>query len=353
MESNVKRLNELRNSLDKIDDEILRLISKRNKIIRKVGLVKKKLNLSLHDPKREEEIIQRLKKKFPEVNKSLIKTIFNIIFFVSKSQQLKNSSMKRGNLLKTLIRSKPLIIAGPCAVESEDQILRIAKKLSFMDIKLLRGGVFKPRTSPKSFQGLGFNGLIHMRKAANKYNMFVVTEVMDAYQLDLCYDLIDVIQIGSRNMSSYSFLKYVGKRTAKDQKPVLLKRGFASTLKELLCAAEYIIKSGNPNVILCLRGIRTFEQLDSDMRNTSDLSAILELKMKTKLPVIFDPSHSTGNSKYVLDISKAALQLGADGLIIECHDQPEKALVDGKQSVNPSQLRELIYFIEKLVQVRK
>ncbi|MCL5992404.1 MAG: 3-deoxy-7-phosphoheptulonate synthase [Bacteroidetes bacterium] len=237
-----------------------------------------------------------------------------------------------------------VIIAGPCAVETSEQIKRLAGILKKLGIKFFRAGAFKPRTSPKNFQGLGIEGLQLIRKTADENGLYVVSEIMDNAELENCYNLIDVIQIGSRSMASYGFLKLIGKATAKDQKPVLLKRGFNATLQELLYAAEYISNEGNPNIILCLRGIRTFEQIDSAMRFTPDLASIIELKEKTGLPVLFDPSHSSGDAKYVEQLSKAALLLGADGLLVEVHDEPEKALSDGKQAILPDVLKEIIEF---------
>lgn len=234
------------------------------------------------------------------------------------------------------------MIAGPCSVESREQISRIAAELSAMGIKFLRGGAFKPRTSPDSFQGLGSEGIKYIREAAEANGMFVVTEVLDTEELEECYDKIDVIQIGSRNMASFGLLKTIGKKTAADKKPALLKRGFSSTLGELIHAADYIRNEGNPNVFLCLRGIRTFEQIDSIFRFTPDLASIVELKQRTDMPVLFDPSHSTGDSKYVNQIAKAALNLGADGLLIESHYNPENALTDAKQCVLPESLKELL-----------
>jgi 3-deoxy-7-phosphoheptulonate synthase len=237
---------------------------------------------------------------------------------------------------------RPLIIAGPCAVESKEQIFSIAKELADNGIKFLRGGAFKPRTSPDTFQGLGDKGIELIREAADKYSMFVVSEVLEIDQLDRNYDKIDIVQIGSRNMASYGFLKQIGKKTAVDKKPILLKRGFGSTIKEFLFAARYIIDEGNPNVILCLRGIRTFEQIHSELRFTPDLATILEIKEQSDLPVIFDPSHSTGSVKYVEQIAKAALGLGADGLLIETHINPEEAMSDKEQCVLPKDLFEIL-----------
>ncbi|MDC1067936.1 3-deoxy-7-phosphoheptulonate synthase [Candidatus Kapabacteria bacterium] len=257
------------------------------------------------------------------------------------------NSTRTKEILK-VIDSGPFIIAGPCSIESEEQIHRTAQDLSSKSVRLLRGGAFKPRTSPYSFQGLGYEGLKFMREAADLNDMFVVSEVLESDQLTNHHELIDIIQIGSRNMSSFGLLKQVGRITAPTGKPVLLKRGFSATISELLNAAEYIINEGNPNVILCLRGIRTFEQIDSYFRFTPDLGSIVELKEKTNLKVIYDPSHATGNAKYVTQFSKAAIQLGADGLIIESHYKPEEAKSDKLQCVHPSEVGNIISSISQL-----
>lgn len=241
-------------------------------------------------------------------------------------------------MLNQVLNNIPFIIAGPCSIESEYQINRIAEELSSAGIRLLRGGAFKPRTSPESFQGLGKEGLVYMREAADKNNMFVVSEVLETEQLEANYDMIDMIQIGSRNMSSTGFLKQVGKMSSKDQKPVLLKRGFSATLDELLSAADYILHEGNENIILCLRGIRTFEQINSSFRFTPDLASILELREKTNLKIIFDPSHAAGQARYIRKISDAALSLGVDGLIIESHYDPENAKSDKDQCILPKEV---------------
>ena len=250
--------------------------------------------------------------------------------------------MNKSQEIVKLLQEKPIIISGPCSIESESQIHRIAKELSESGVRFLRGGAFKPRTSPEAFQGLGSQGLKFMREAADLNDMFVVTEVLESNQLEEHYDKIDMIQIGSRNMSSFGFLKEIGRKTALDQKPVLLKRGFSATIKELLLASQYIIREGNPNVLLCLRGIRTFEQIDSTFRFTPDLGSIVELKTKTELPVIFDPSHATGKAEFVPTFSKAALNLGADGLLIESHYDPENAKSDKDQCILPSEVSELV-----------
>ncbi len=239
-----------------------------------------------------------------------------------------------------------VVIAGPCAVESWEQISSLAKLLKGMGIKYLRAGAFKPRTSPMSFQGLGLEGQRLLKKAAEENDMLVVSEILDSSLIDDCYDLIDIVQIGSRNMAAYHLLKNIGKKTAVDHKPVLLKRGFNSTLNELILASGYISKEGNSNIILCLRGIRTFEQIDSKLRYTPDLASILELKTLTDYPVIFDPSHSSGDASFVEAISKAALVLGANGLLIEVHQEPHKALSDGQQSILPTVIKNIVSYVE-------
>ena len=227
------------------------------------------------------------------------------------------------------------MIAGPCSVEGEEQMMRIAKSLSEMGIDLLRGGAFKPRTSPYSFQGLGVEGLKYLRQAADEYDMLVVTELMDLRDLDAVYEHADIIQIGARNMYNYSLLKELGKV----DKPILLKRGLSATIKEFLMSAEYILSHGNPNVILCERGIRTFE---TATRNTFDINAIPVLKEKSHLPVCADPSHGTGVRSYVKPIARAAVAAGADSVMVEVHYNPEIAKSDAAQTLYLDQFKELL-----------
>ena len=227
------------------------------------------------------------------------------------------------------------VMAGPCSVESEQQIDTIAAKVAALGIKVLRGGAFKPRTSPYSFQGLGFEGLKLLRCAADKYNLLVVSEVMDQTQIPMMLDYVDVLQVGARNMQNYNLLKDL----AKAPKPVLLKRGISATIEELLLSAEYIMSGGNYNVVLCERGIRTFE---SYTRNTLDLSAIPVIKKLSHLPIVVDPSHGTGRRDKVTPMARAAVAAGADGLLLEVHHDPEKALSDGAQSLYPEQLKQLM-----------
>ena len=218
------------------------------------------------------------------------------------------------------------VIAGPCSVESEDQIMRAAEAVARAGGKLLRGGAYKPRTSPYDFQGLEQNGLKLLRKAKEATGLAIVTEVMSDRNVPMVADYADILQIGARNMQNFSLLKALGEV----RKPILLKRGISSTVRELLMSAEYIVAHGNPSVILCERGIRTFE---TETRNTCDITAIAVLKELTHLPVILDPSHATGRRNLVPPLARAGVAIGADGLIVEVHPDPERAWSDGKQSL--------------------
>ena len=238
------------------------------------------------------------------------------------------------------------IIAGPCAIESEEQVDETAKALSGLGVKLLRGGAFKPRTSPYSFCGLGEEGLKIIRKVADKYSMGTVTEVTNPAQIPLMLGYVDIFQVGARNMQNFDLLRALGKIN----KPVILKRGLAATIEEWLMAAEYILSEGNPNVILCERGIRTFERIT---RNTLDLCAIPVIKKLSHLPVIVDPSHGTGLRDKIAPMSKAAVAAGCDGLITEVHDNPEKALCDGAQSLYPEQFGILYDEVKQIGKVVK
>jgi 3-deoxy-7-phosphoheptulonate synthase len=234
-----------------------------------------------------------------------------------------------------------LIIAGPCAVENREQLNLSADAVHHAGAKILRGGAFKPRTSPYKFQGLGEEGLIMLREVSDRTGMPVVTEVMDTRQVELVARYADMIQIGSRNMQNYPLLKEAGML----RKPVLLKRGMMATIEEFLLAAEYILSQGNDQVILCERGIRTFE---TTTRNTLDLSAIPVLKRLCHLPVIVDPSHGTGHRWMVSAMAKAAIAVGADGLIVEVHCNPEEALCDGQQSLSPDEFAMMMNDLKKI-----
>jgi 3-deoxy-7-phosphoheptulonate synthase len=231
----------------------------------------------------------------------------------------------------------PEIVAagGPCAVESASQISEIAERVAQAGAKLLRGGAFKPRSSPYSFQGMGEDGLKLLRAAADRNGLLVVSEVMDPSQIEVMVPYVDVLQVGARNMQNYYLLRALGEI----QKPVLLKRGMSATIEELLLSAEYIMAGGNYNVILCERGIRTF---DTYMRNTMDIAAIPVIKQLSHLPVVADPSHGTGRRDKVGAMARASVAAGADGLLIEVHQDPERALSDGAQSLYPDQFAQLM-----------
>ena len=231
-------------------------------------------------------------------------------------------------------KEKIVVIGGPCSVEGEESIMRIAKEVKEAGGCMLRGGAYKPRTSPYSFQGMGLEGLKCMYKAKQAYNMPIVSELMSEKKLDEFEEYVDLIQVAARNMQNFDLLKALGK----SKKPVLLKRGLANTMEEWIMAAEYIMAGGNENVIMCERGIRTFETYT---RNTLDLSVIPIIKSKTHLPIIIDPSHATGDRKLVESMSLAAIAAGADGLIIEVHDNPECAWSDGAQSVTPDAFKKI------------
>ena len=240
------------------------------------------------------------------------------------------------------IGSKQLTaIAGPCAIESEKQMDTIASALSKLGVKILRGGAFKPRTGPYSFQGLGRKGLEIIRNAADKHGMAVITEIVDVRDIDIVSQKADIIQIGARNMQNFELLKEVGN----SQKPVLLKRGPSATIEEFLLAAEYILSHGNPNVILCERGIRTFEK---ETRNTLALATVPLVKQSSHLPIIVDPSHATGKKSLIEPMTKAAIAAGADGFIIEVHPTPEKAKSDAQQQLTPKEFEKLMKNIQPI-----
>lgn len=236
------------------------------------------------------------------------------------------------------------MIAGPCTIESEEQIEECARLMASYGVKIIRGGAFKPRTSPYSFQGLGEEGLKLIRKAADKYNLAVTSEVMEINQIPLFLKYADILQVGARNMQNFNLLKEL----SKVNKPVMLKRGLSATINEWLMAAEYILSGGNREVILCERGIRTFEVAT---RNTLDLCAIPVVKKLSHLPVIVDPSHGTGLRDKVAPMSLASVAAGCDGLMLEVHNKPDCALCDGAQSLYPEQFNELYQKLKKLAPV--
>jgi 3-deoxy-7-phosphoheptulonate synthase len=227
-----------------------------------------------------------------------------------------------------------VLMAGPCTIESREQVDAIAPLVKAAGARIMRGGAFKPRTSPYAFQGMGEEGLRYIREAATRHGLMVVSEVMDRSQIAMMSEYVDILQVGARNMQNFDLLKDLGKT----RKPVLLKRGMSATIEELLLSAEYILSGGNTNVILCERGIRTFERAT---RNTLDISAIPVVKSLSHLPIVVDPSHAVGIRDKVAPVARASVAAGCDGLLIEVHNQPEKALCDGAQSLLPEQMTKL------------
>jgi 3-deoxy-7-phosphoheptulonate synthase len=244
--------------------------------------------------------------------------------------------------------ASPVIMAGPCAVENREQLLETARAVKRAGAQILRGGAFKPRTSPYQFQGLGLDGLHLLAEARQETGLPIVTEVMEPGMVEIVAEHADILQIGSRNMQNFPLLRAAGQRS--QQRPVLLKRGLAATIDEWLLAAEYIVSAGNPNVILCERGIRSY---DPQTRNVLDLSCVPLLHQLTHLPVIVDPSHGTGRSELVPPLSRASIAAGAEGLIIEVHYDPDSALCDGRQSITPAQLATIVSETRALTRIMR
>lgn len=265
--------------------------------------------------------------------------VFNVVRIMEPYKLCSRTFHKENSVIRfnglELGSDRIVVMAGPCSVESEEQIYEITRHVAQAGATILRGGVFKPRTSPYAFQGMGIEGLKVMRQAAQEFKLPIVTEVLEPSQIDLMYPYIDIYQVGARNMQNFPLLKAL----STTDKPVLLKRGMAATIEEFLMAAEYVMSGNNYKVILCERGIRTFEQIT---RNTMDISAIPIAKKLSHLPIIADPSHGTGKREYVAPLARAAVAAGADGLIIEVHHEPEKALSDGPQSLLPDQFQRLM-----------
>lgn len=310
----------------------------------------KELGLEVHTSRGETSTVLGLVGDTTRVDMDLIASL-DIVEKVQRVQESYKNANRKFHPTDTIVDVNGVkfgglnfqVIAGPCSVESESQIIEVAKAVKKSGATMLRGGAFKPRTSPYAFQGLKGTGIELLVKAKKETGLPIVTELLSVNDLDLFKD-VDVIQIGARNMQNFELLKEVGKTG----KPILLKRGLANTLQELLMSAEYILAEGNEQVILCERGIRTFETMT---RNTLDLSAVPALKEKTHLPIIIDPSHSTGVNKFVAPMSLASVGAGADGLIIEVHNDPKKALCDGAQSLNPEQFDALMKKINQILPI--
>ena len=310
----------------------------------------KSMNLKIHLSEGEKTTILGLVGDTSEIDPDLINAL-DIVDSVRRISEPYKNANRKFHPLDTVVAAGEHgeskigggnfgLIAGPCSVESEEQVLEIAQKVKASGATFLRGGAFKPRTSPYSFQGMRGTGIEILLKAKQITGLPIVTEIMDMSQIELFED-VDVIQVGARNMQNFEMLKELGHI----DKPILLKRGLSSTMEELLMSAEYIMAGGNENVILCERGIRTFE---TATRNTLDLSIVPLLKEKTHLPVIVDPSHATGIRELVLPMAMAATAAGADGLMIEVHNDPEHALCDGPQSLTPAQFNTVAGAVAKV-----
>ncbi len=354
------QLAKLRDQVDEINLQILELLNKRAEIVLQIGNEKKKQGVTRFDPVRERQSLDMiLEHHNGPFEPSTIKHIFKEIFkaslelqeedyeqtlLVSRKAHPENTIVDVNG--QTIGDGQQYFIMGPCAVESYEQTRSVALAMKEKGLKLLRGGAFKPRTSPYDFQGLGLDGLKILREIADEFDMSVVSEIMTPADVELALDYVDVIQIGARNMQNFDLLKTVGKVN----KPVLLKRGLAATISEFINAAEYIISRGNDQIILCERGIRTYERAT---RNTLDISAVPILKKETHLPVAVDVTHSTGRRDLLLPAAKAALAIGADVIMAEVHPDPAVALSDSLQQMNIPQFNEFMdevrAFSKKLV----
>lgn len=339
----------LRNKLGEINLELLRLLNQRAEVARAIGEIKEKQGVPKFDPVREREMLEELAAVNPgPFTNAEIKQLFKEIFKASLNIQEENHKrqllVSRKNkpedtvldIKGTLIGgSTQVMVAGPCSVESYDQLRTVAAALKEAGIKVMRGGAFKPRTSPYDFQGLGIEGLKMLKEVADEFGLATISEIVHPAHIDIAGQYIDVIQIGARNMQNFELLKEAGKAKI----PVLLKRGLAATLEEFIHAAEYIAVGGNTNLMLIERGIRTYEKWT---RNTLDISAVPILKQETHLPVLVDVTHSTGRKDILLPCAKAGLAAGADGVMVEVHPDPQTALSDAAQQLDIPQFFDFI-----------
>lgn len=338
-----RSIEELRGEIDQINLELLTLISRRAALAAQIGEQRTQAGRPQHhDPAREEAQLKALTERNPgPFSDAVIKALFKEIFRASLDLEEKNDEKKllvsrKTQAADTVLsigpvriggQEAPIIIAGPCSIESERQMEETAEFLAQRQVRILRGGAYKPRTSPYGFQGLGEEGLKLGQKAASARGMLFVTEVMDTRDVPLVSGYADILQIGARNMHNFALLREVGRAG----KPVLLKRGLSATIEEWLYAAEYIYAEGNPRVIMCERGIRTFEKWT---RNTLDLSAVALVKQLSHLPMVVDVTHAAGRRDLLIPLAKAALAVGADGIHVEVHPHPATALSDNEQQLD-------------------
>jgi 3-deoxy-7-phosphoheptulonate synthase / chorismate mutase len=334
-------LDELRNRLDDVNLQILELVNLRAAIVKQIGQIKNKQGIKRFDPVREREMLDQLiQHNNGPFDNSTIEHIFKEIFKASlelieedhRKELLVSRKRKPENTVidikgEKVGDGKTHFVMGPCAVESYEQVREVAQAVKKNGIKLFRGGAFKPRTSPYDFQGLGIEGLKILKRVADEFDLAVISEIVNPAHIETALDYVDVIQIGARNMQNFELLKAAGEV----DKPVLLKRGLSATISEFINAAEYIISRGNGKIILCERGIRTYE---TATRNTLDISAVPILKQETHLPVMVDVTHSTGRRDLLIPMAKAALAIGADGVMAEVHPDPAVALSDSAQQMD-------------------
>jgi 3-deoxy-7-phosphoheptulonate synthase/chorismate mutase len=343
----------LRADLDEINKQLLKLISERGELVQEIGKIKNAQGMKKYDPVRERHMLDLIAAENEgPFDTSTMQHLFKEIFKAGLELQEEDgrkvllvSRKKRSE--DTVISVKgaeigngnPLLIAGPCAVESYEQTAEVADAVTKRGLKILRGGAFKPRTSPYDFQGLGIEGLSILKKVSEEYGCAVISEIVHPDDLEAAADYLDIIQIGARNMQNYELLKAAGRIN----KPILLKRGLSATIEEFIHSAEYIMSQGNGQIILCERGIRTYERAT---RNTLDITAVPILKQETHLPVFVDVTHSTGRKDLLLPAAKAALAIGADGVMAEVHPDPAVALSDSAQQMN---IEEFENFTRELV----
>lgn len=337
-------LDELRLKLDEINEKLLELMNERAAVVQEIGHIKTKQGVPRFDPVRERQMLDDLvsKNKGPfddnairHLFKQIFKTSLDLqeddhkkVLLVSRKRQAEDTVVALGT--EKVGGPEPVLVAGPCSVESLDQVRQVAKALKKRGISLLRGGAFKPRTSPYDFQGLGIEGLKILKQVSEEFGMVTISEIVDPAHIELASEYIDVIQIGARNMQNFELLKAAGSVHI----PILLKRGMSATIEEFLSAAEYIVSRGNQRVMLCERGIRTYEKAT---RNTLDISAVPILKQESHLPVFVDITHSTGRKDILVPMARAAVAAGADGVMLEVHPDPAVALSDSAQQLNIDQ----------------
>lgn len=354
----MNELNHLRDRIEAINIEILKLLSERGEIAKQIGEEKRKQGTAIYDPEREKEMINMLlDKNDGPFDDNVIKQLFKEIF--KASTELQKSNSEKHLLVSRKLKPEDTIVSfdngaiigdgkksfvfGPCSVESIEQVDAVAKNLYQKGEQFIRGGAFKPRTSPYDFQGLGFEGLKILGEMKKRYDLNVVSEIVNPNHFDLADPYVDVFQIGARNMQNFELLKEAGKTN----KPILLKRGLSATIEEFIYAAEYIYANGNNKIILCERGIRTYEKAT---RNTLDISAVPILKQGTHLPVLVDVTHSTGRKDIMLPVARAALAVGADGVMAEVHPDPSVALSDAGQQMD---LNEFETFYQEITKVAR